>query len=186
MCRLADPLPIGDASAPKFRHGDFDKENVALLTWSHLWIGGSPIAAQRGHHRDAADRHWFLAPSSTRPRYVIRATHSLLRQVMASRLQVRGMNPPDGSRNHIGSCCPICSFGADSWALTSRYDLTRSSMDISSASSAGIRSEPAGSLSLRRLAEASCLRGTHSRLLEPRSWRSPMRSFAWKGSRAGS
>jgi hypothetical protein len=48
-----------------------------------------PVVAHCGHHRDAADRNWFLALSAPGPRYINRTTHSLRhpRQVMVSRLQ---------------------------------------------------------------------------------------------------
>jgi hypothetical protein len=51
-------------------------------------------------------------------------------------------------------------------------------MDISSTSSAGFGLSLVAVCPFERLAEITCLRGTHSQPLGPGSWCSPMRSSA--------
>ena len=68
------------------RRGIQFKEHAACRTV--LPFKYCPIVARRLHHRDAADRNWFLALPFARPWYVHRALPRL-RQVMASRLHTR-------------------------------------------------------------------------------------------------
>jgi hypothetical protein len=124
------------------------------------------IAARRDHHH-AGGRNWFLALSSARPRYINRTIQSRPHQMMTSLLsrypgtrhessvQYPATRPKSLAGSARGSLGFYLKPGPTIRSMfvdpNNRYDLTRFSMDITSRSSAGIRSESASSLPLRAI-----------------------------------